>query len=386
MFLRKIVSFTDDFQVIRRSIFTHVLQEVAKLGDRKDIRSDLLTNRSHTGCPARRDGKGWPWASHFDYTVARWCPHEPATLGFVIRSRADAQNKILVSGASGFIAAALIPALIEQGRQVFQLTRGKPSHPRQIQWNPSEPIDPESVSGFDAIIHLAGESIFGLWTAAKKRRILDSRDLGTRHLAAALGQTSAPPRVFVSASAIGYYGNRGDEILREDAKAGTGFLAEVCEVWEAGTHPAKTAGIRVVHPRFGLVLSASGGALKRMLLPFRLGLGGKLGRGHQWWSWIDVKDVIGAMLHLLGNEMLQGPINMVAPNPVTNAEFTRTLASFLSRPAILPIPAFAIRVALGEMGQELLLSSQRVEPAKLMASGYQFESPTLKTALNKILQ
>ena len=301
-------------------------------------------------------------------------------------SRPVGQNKILVSGASGFIAAALMPALRAQGWDVFKLIRGKPRTSREIHWDPMQPVDLESVSGLDAVIHLAGETIFGFWTAAKKRRILESRELGTRHLAEALAQSSAPPRVFVSASAIGYYGNRGDEILRDDATSGTGFLAEVCRAWESAAEPAINAGIRTVHPRIGLVLSASGGALKRMLLPFRLGLGGRIGNGRQWWSWIDIRDLVGGFLHLLGDESLTGPVNMVAPNPLTNGEFTRALAVALSRPAILHIPDFGIRLALGEMGEELLLSSQRVEPVKLVATGYHFQSPNLRAALTNILR
>jgi uncharacterized protein (TIGR01777 family) len=304
----------------------------------------------------------------------------------VTGSQPFGQNKILVSGASGFIATALMPALTAQGWEVFKLTREKPRTSRQIQWDPMQPVDLESVSGFDAVIHLAGESIFGLWTKAKKRRILESRASGTRHLAEALAQTSVPPRVFVSASAIGYYGNRGDEILREDATSGTGFLAEVCQAWESAAGPAINAGIRTVHPRIGLVLSASGGALKRMLLPFRLGLGGRIGNGRQWWSWIDLEDLVGGLLHILKHDSLRGPANMVAPNPLTNDEFTKALAIALSRPAILPVPTFVIRALAGEMGEALLLSSQRVEPVKLVASAYHFQSPNLRAALTNILR
>ena len=295
-------------------------------------------------------------------------------------------RKILISGASGFIASALMPVLKADGWDVFQLVRRDPVSLTQVKWDPSQPVDPESVSGFDAVIHLAGENIFGLWTASKKRRILSSRVVGTRNLVYALAQTSKPPRVMLSASAVGYYGNRGDEILNEGGSRGTGFLAEVCQAWEVSTEPAAEAGIRVVHPRIGLVLSSTGGALKQMLLPFRLGLGGRLGNGRQWWSWIDLLDLVGGLIHLLGNDSVRGPVNMVAPNPVTNAEFTKTLAAVLSRPAIFPVPTFAIRLALGQMGEELLLASQRVEPAKLAASGYQFQSPELKSALAGILR
>ena len=278
-----------------------------------------------------------------------------------------------------------MPVLMADGWDIYQLIRRDPIGPAQIRWDPTSDLDPKSVSGFEAVIHLAGESIFGLWTASKKRRVADSRVRGTRHLAEALAKTSKPPRVFLSASAIGYYGNRGDEILREDSSHGAGFLAEVCQAWEAAAEPATQAGIRVVHPRIGLVLGSSGGALKQTLLPFRLGLGGRLGNGRQWWSWIAMQDMVGGMIHLLGNDAVRGPVNMVAPNPVTNAEFTKTLASVLSRPAILSVPSFAIRLALGQMGEELLLASQRVEPARLVATNYKFRDLELKSALTRIL-
>ena len=247
-------------------------------------------------------------------------------------------------------------------------------------------MSPDLVSGFDAVIHLAGESIVGRWTAAKKRHILESRAQGTGHLAAAAAQASPPPRVFISASAVGFYGNRGDEILREDSPSGEGFAAEICRRWEAATQPAAKAGIRTAQMRFGVVMSADGGALPKMLTPFRLGLGGRLGNGRQWWPWVSVRDVVGAIQHVLHHESLSGPVNTVAPNPVTNAEFTRILASVLKRPALFPMPAFAVRIIFGEMGEELFLGSQRVEPAKLAASGYQFQHPDLKNALQEILQ
>lgn len=295
-------------------------------------------------------------------------------------------SKVLLSGASGLIGTALVSSLQANGWKAFRLVRGSAAGGSQIAWNPSRPLDPESVSGFEAVIHLAGEAVFGRWTKEKKERVRDSRVLGTRHLAEALAGTSNPPRVFVSASATGYYGNRGDEILRESSAPGTGFLPEVCQAWEAAAEPAVSAGIRVVHPRIGLVLSASGGALAPMLTPFRLGLGGRIGNGRQWWSWIDIHDLVDGFLHLLRAESVSGPVNFVSPNPVTNAEFTKVLASVLSRPAIFPVPAFAIRLALGQMGEELLLGSQRVEPARLLASGYQFHSLRLKEALARILE
>ena len=295
-------------------------------------------------------------------------------------------QRILVSGASGPIGAALVPALKAGGATVTRLVRSSAGGPDQIAWDPSRPLSPDLVSGFDAVIHLAGESIVGRWTAAKKRRILDSRTQGTGHLAEAAAKASPLPRVFISASAVGFYGSRGDEILREDSASGEGFAAEICRQWEAAARPAAKAGIRTAQMRIGVVMSADGGALPEMLTPFRLGLGGRLGNGRQWWPWVSVRDVVGAIQHVLDHESLSGPVNTVAPNPVTNAEFTRILASVLKRPALFPMPAFAVRLLFGEMGIELFLGSQRVEPAKLVASGYQFQHPELKNALEEILQ
>ncbi len=293
--------------------------------------------------------------------------------------------RILVSGSSGPIGAALQPSLRAQGFTVTRLVRNSANSSDRIVWDPTQPLAPDLVSGFDAVIHLAGESIVGRWTDAKKRRILESRAQGTGHLAEAAAKASQPPRVFISASAIGFYGNRGNEILREDSLSGEGFAAEICRQWEAATQPAAQAGIRTVQMRIGVVMSADGGALPAMLTPFRLGLGGRLGTGRQWWTWVSVRDVIGAIQHVLNHETLSGPVNTVAPNPVTNAEFTRILASVLNRPAIFPMPAFAVRLVFGEMGEELFLGSQRVEPAKLVATGYQFQHPDLENALKEIL-
>jgi uncharacterized protein (TIGR01777 family) len=240
---------------------------------------------------------------------------------------------------------------------------------------------PESVSGFDAVIHLAGETIAERWTKAKKQAIRESRVLGTRNIAEALAQTAKRPAVLIAASAIGYYGDRGDEVLTEESTGGEGFLAEVCREWEAASQAAAKAGIRTVMARLGIVLSPSGGALGKMLTPFRLGLGGRVGSGGQWWSWVVLDDVIGAIEYVMNTNTLAGPVNLVSPSPVTNREFTRSLASALSRPALFPLPAFAARLALGQMADELLLASQRVEPAKLRASGYRFRHPELGNAL-----
>ena len=294
--------------------------------------------------------------------------------------------KILVSGSSGLVGAALLRSLGADGHQITRIVHGTASVAGQVAWYPDRPLAPETVSGFDAVIHLAGESIASRWTPSKKKAIRDSRVLGTANLAHALARTPQPPRVFISASAIGYYGNRADEVLREDTPPGSsGFLPEVCREWEAAAQPAGDAGIRTTQLRTGIVLSADGGALRKMLPPFRMGLGGNLGSGRQWMSWIDLHDMVGAIRHLLTNESLHGPVNIVSPNPVTNADFTRTLASALSRPAIFPMPAFAARLVFGQMGEELLLGSQRVEPAKLVGSGYVFQKPDLRKALEVIL-
>ena len=299
--------------------------------------------------------------------------------------------RILVTGASGLIGAALLPSLKASGWSVVRLARGpasgrsSDSDNELIAWDPSAPIAPEAVSGFDAVIHLAGESIFGRWTAAKKRKIRDSRVAGTLNLAGALARAEQKPKVFVCGSAIGYYGNRGDEALSEQSATGTGFLAEVCREWEEAAMPAVEAGIRTAHLRTGIVLSPKGGALRAMLLPFKMGLGGRTGDGRQWMSWIDMQDMVGGMQHILKSEVW-GAVNMAAPKPVRNEEFARTLAVVLGRPAILPMPAFAAKLAFGEMGEELLLGSQKVEPGKLVGSGYSFLYRELRASLEGLLR
>jgi uncharacterized protein (TIGR01777 family) len=295
-------------------------------------------------------------------------------------------SRILVSGVSGPIGAALLPSLKTGGYDVVRLVRGPAKGGEQISWDPSKPIAPDAVSGFDAVIHLAGETIVGRWTAAKKARIHDSRVVGTNNLARALAQAKDKPQVFVCSSAIGYYGNRGDELLSEASAPGSGFLPDVCREWEAATQAAAAAGIRTVHMRTGVVLSPKGGALGKMLTPFKMGVGGKIGDGRQWMSWIDVQDMVGAMHHILKSDLLQGPVNMVAPKPVTNEEFTETLASVLSRPAIFPLPAFVVKLAFGEMGETVLLGSQRVEPTQLVMSGYPFRFSSLRASLESMLR
>lgn len=298
--------------------------------------------------------------------------------------------RVLVSGASGPIGTALLPALKAAGAQIARLSRGGPKRISQdeesIPWNPAEPIPPDAVSGFDAVIHLAGESIVGRWSAEKKRKIRDSRVSGTLHLAQALARTRNKPQVFICSSAIGFYGDRGDEILTEQSAPGRGFLPDVCREWEAATQAASDAGIRTAHIRTGVVLSPRGGALEKMLTPFKLGVGGKIGNGRQWMSWIDVQDMVGAIHHILKDDSLRGPINMVAAQPVTNAEFTKALGSVLSRPTIFPVPAFVVKLLFGEMGETVMLGSQRVQPRVLEAAGYSFRFSNLRASLENLLQ
>ncbi len=288
--------------------------------------------------------------------------------------------KILVSGSSGLIGSALVPFLTAAGHEVTRLTRAK-SGAAGVGWD----LDATRLEDFDAVVHLAGENIAGRWTTEKKRRIRESRVEGTRLLCEALARTANPPRVMVCASAIGYYGTRGEEMLTEESALGKGFLAEVCRDWEGATTPASKRGIRVVNLRFGVVLSPKGGALAKMLLPFRLGAGGIVGNGRQYWSWIALDDVVGAIHHALVTEKLLGPVNAVAPNPVTNREFTKTLGKVLRRPTLFPMPAVAARLALGEMADAALLASARVMPTKLIATDYGFRFPDLQGALRHLL-
>ena len=300
-------------------------------------------------------------------------------------------SRILVSGVSGPIGKALLPSLEASGATLARLMRpGRKtaSTPgiESIPWDMQKPLDPALVSDFDAVIHLAGESIMGRWTDEKKKRIHDSRVVGTKNLAEALAKANSKPRVFVCGSAIGFYGDRGEEVVNEDSAPGVGFLPQVCREWEAASRATVDAGIRTVNIRTGVVLSPKGGALGQMLTPFKLGVGGKVGSGRQWMSWIDVLDMVGGIHHAMNTDLLHGPINFVAPKPVTNEEFTKTLASVLSRPAIFPVPEFAVKLLFGEMGVTLLLGSQRVEPGRLIASGYPFRFVTLRASLEHLLK
>ncbi|MBD0252982.1 MAG: TIGR01777 family protein [Rubrobacter sp.] len=292
---------------------------------------------------------------------------------------------VLISGATGLIGSALIPELEAKGHGIRRLTR-TPRSEGDIRWDPEGGTIDGDLSGTDAVVHLAGESIAeGRWTEEKKRRILESRQKGTRLLAEKVAGLSEPPSVMVSASATGYYGDRGNELLTEESESGDLFLSGVCREWEAGADPAREAGVRVVHPRFGIVLSTEGGALGATLPIFKLGGGGKVGSGRQYWSWVSFDDVIGTIVYLMENEDLSGPVNVVAPDPPTNAEYTRVLGEVLNRPTFFTVPAPAARVALGGIADELLLASARVEPARLQETGYSFRHPELEGALRYLL-
>jgi len=288
------------------------------------------------------------------------------------------------------LGTALHQALTTRHSSVLQLVRHAPAGPGQLQWNPAHglPIaQPEALEGFSAAIHLSGANVAGhRWTAAYKREMAASRVDSTRALAMALARLRQPPQTLLVASAVGIYGNRGEGILDESSAPGTGFLADLCRQWEAAALPAVEAGIRVVHLRFGLVLGPGPGALAKMIPLFCLGLGGPLGSGRQWMSWISLADAVAAIVFVLETPTLAGPVNLTAPQPVTNGEFTRALGHALHRPAILPAPAFALRLALGEMADEALLASSRVHPAKLLAAGFPFAHPTVDQALAAALR
>ncbi|MGC2209189.1 MAG: TIGR01777 family oxidoreductase [Candidatus Korobacteraceae bacterium] len=297
--------------------------------------------------------------------------------------------KVLVSGAGGMIGHAVSTQLRARQHQVSALVRDpQRARPGDLLWQPSSPVDPSQLAVFDAIVHLAGSPVAVRWTAAAKAEIRNSRVEGTANLARAAAQAqqqSGQPKVLICASAIGYYGSRGEETLVEDSAPGLGFLAEVCCQWEAAALPAAMAGVRVVHMRSSLVLSPSGGALAKMLPAFRLGAAGTLGGGRQWWSWISLEDAARAFVFALENEHAHGALNVAAPHPVTNAEFTRTLGRIVGRPELLALPAFALRLAGGEMADELLLASQRVLPRRLLEAGFQFEDAELEPALRRLL-
>jgi uncharacterized protein (TIGR01777 family) len=294
---------------------------------------------------------------------------------------------ILITGSSGLIGSELCAFFKKDGHRILRLVRRTPLAADEIRWDPSSAtLDKSAIEGLDAVVHLAGENIAGgRWTAKKRLRIRESRVQGTRLLAQALAHLFDPPKVFISASAVGYYGDRGEEQLNEENSPGKGFLSEICREWEKATEPAAMRGIRVVIPRIGMVLSSAGGALALMLPLFRSGMGARIGNGRQYMSWIAIDDLVGIINHAVIQESLQGPVNVVSPNPETNLAFTQTLGRVLSRPAIFALPAFAVRLALGEMADELLLASSNVVPAKVLQSGYAYAFPKLESALHHLL-
>lgn len=297
--------------------------------------------------------------------------------------------KVLITGASGFIGGRLVNILEQKGHDVFKLSRSQAENPGEIQWDPYEGFSSsefEKLHQIEAVIHLAGENVAGNWSENKKRRIRDSRVKGTKTLVDAFSKTENPPSIFISASAIGFYGNRGDELLTEESDRGEGFFPEVCSEWEREGSRAAEFGARVVHPRIGVVLAKDGGALEKMLTPFKFGVGGTIGSGDQYMSWIAIDDLVNVFLFALENESVSGAVNATAPNPATNEEFTSTLGKVLSRPTIIPIPAFGVKLLFGEMGETLLLEGNRVIPSKLEKLGFSFKFPKLDDALKHVVQ
>jgi uncharacterized protein (TIGR01777 family) len=297
--------------------------------------------------------------------------------------------KVLVAGSSGLIGTALCRALEQRGDEVVRLVRREPVANGELYWDPEAGrLDADELEGMDAAVHLGGRNIAASrWTKKVKAELRQSRVQTTQLLCATLAGLAKPPRVLICASAIGIYGHRGDEELDEESGPGEGFLAELGQAWEgAAQAAAAVAGIRVMHARFGIVLSREGGALAKMLLPFRLGMGGKIGDGRQYFSWIGLEDVVAALVFALGTEALSGPVNLTAPRPVTNAELTRTLGRVLRRPTLLPLPATAAKLILGELAKEGLLASQRVLPKRLLATGFEFGYPDLEGALRRALE
>ena len=297
--------------------------------------------------------------------------------------------KVLISGSTGLIGSALVTLLTDAGHDVVRLVRSAPrADGLAVHWDPeSGRIDTDRLEGLDAVVHLAGENIgAGRWSRDRKARIFDSRVKGTRLLCESLANLNHPPQVLVCASAIGYYGSRGAEVMNEGSESGAGFLADVCREWEIATEFVGQTEIRVVNLRMGIVLSLAGGPLEKMLPPFKMGVGGILGNGRQYMSWITLDDAVGAIQHTLVTDSLQGPVNNVAPYPVTNREFTKALGRVLRRPTLFPLPSFGLRIMFGrEMANELFLSSTRVEPTRLLETGYAFQYPGLEDALRHVL-
>ena len=305
-----------------------------------------------------------------------------------LRQKDKGPLTFLISGASGLLGSSLVPFLTTGGHRVIRLVRKSPLYDEnEVFWDPASGLlDLDGIENIDVVIHLAGESIGqGRWTKEKKKKIVESRNKSTSLIAEKIAKLDPLPKVLISASAIGYYGNRGDEPLTEEDTCGADFISGVCSEWEQAAAPVKIKGIRTVFLRIGITLTPLGGALNKLLLPFKLGLGGKLGPGNQYMSWIGIDDVIGAIYHVVSNNNIEGPINVVAPNPATNLEFTKTLGKVLSRPTLFSVPETAIKPAFGEMGREILLSSTRVIPNKLLATGYRFRNPDLEGTLRHLL-
>jgi len=305
-----------------------------------------------------------------------------------LRQKDKGPLTFLISGASGLLGSSLVPFLTTGGHRVIRLVRKSPlSAENEVFWDPASGLlDLDGIENIDVVIHLAGESIGqGRWTKEKKKKIVESRNKSTSLIAEKIAKLDPLPKVLISASAIGYYGNRGDKPLTEEDTCGADFISGVCSEWEQAAASAKIKGVRTVFLRIGITLSPLGGALNKLLLPFKLCLGGKLGPGNQYMSWIGIDDVIGAIYHVVSNNNIEGPINVVAPNPVTNLEFTKTLGKVLSRPTLFSVPETVIKPAFGEMGREILLSSTRVVPNKLLATGYRFRNPDLEGALRHLL-
>ena len=294
--------------------------------------------------------------------------------------------KVVVTGASGLVGSALVSSLELDGHDVIRLVRREPRGAQERKWDPNGEPDASLVDGADAVVHLAAETITGWWTQRKKDRILDSRVRGTEYIARAIAKVEQKPKVFVSASGIGYYGHRKDEVVTEGSPPGLGFLADLAKQWEATTKPAAEAGVRVVLLRLSVVLSKKGGALPQMLPPFKMGLGGKVGNGKQYWPWITLEDVVGVIRFAMETEGLSGPVNVCAPQDITNKQFTKALGRVLRKPTFFPLPSVVVTLTLGEMGQEALLTSTRAHPAKLQQAGYVFKHPEIEEALRAVLK
>ncbi len=295
---------------------------------------------------------------------------------------------VFITGATGLIGRAVSARLRADGYTVTPLVRGTPKA-GEVQWSPGKTFDPAMLANADAVIHLAGKNVATRWTPAEKKELYESRVSGTKTISDAVAESfrrTGKPNVLISASAIGYYGNRGDETLTEESAPGAGFLKDICVAWEAAAQSAKDAGVRVIHPRIGVVLSKDGGAMAPMLPLFKAGVGGKLGDGRQWWSWISIHDIVGAMVFALQNAQVSGPVNFTGPNPATNAEFTKVLGKVLHRPTLFPVPGFALHIAMGkEAADETALGSLRVLPKRLLELGYQFQHADLREALQNVV-